>query len=435
MKRFLLALFSTMWIVSGLLAQDGSGRIVGGDISLLPQYEKYGSGYLDDKGKKIDDLITWLTTECGWNAFRVRLFVKPNRMSNDGKSVDPAVCQDLDYVKSLGKRIKDSGAKFMLDFHYSDTWVDALHIQSPEVCKGMTVDQKAEWITTYTKESLNALVAAGATPDYVQVGNEIMAGFMGIKVNSYDNTGNWSDYLKVLKAAAKATREVCQNAKIIIHTDRPGDKQSCRNYYTQVKDAGIDYDIIGLSYYPFWHGTLDDLKTGLNTLKNLFSDKEIQIVETAYYFQYFPSKPEITYDTQSIWKATPAGQYKMIQDLIKTLEDYSQVTGLMYWCPEDAGNGDKGSDWTNYTDIVLKDWTNRGLWSPDKSAYGHKLVNCPEGNVPMLMKSFLSTSALGDIPAAGTNGNYEMFDILGKPINTVPSRGMFIRNGKVVIVK
>lgn len=408
-------------------------RIVGGDISLLPQYEKHSKPYLDQEGKKIDNLITWLTEACGWNAFRVRLFVNPTMKSNDGKSYDPAVCQDLDYVKALGKRIKDSGAKFMLDFHYSDTWVDASHIQAPGACKGMTVNQKLEWITNYTKESLNALKTAGATPDYIQIGNEIMAGFMGISVDSWNNTGSWDDFLKVLKAAANATREACPEAKIIIHTDQPCLTQSCNNFYNRVKGANIDYDIIGLSYYPFWHGDINKLKTGLSNLKSKFADKEVQIVETAYYMQNWPNAG-INYDTRTTWAASPAGQYKMIKDLIAALDSYENVTGLMYWCPEEAGTGD---DWdANKKNTVMDAWINRGLWWPSVGGNdGHWPVTDGKYSVHVLMKSFLKTSAMSDIDAKGEDAGVEMFDILGKPINAVPSRGIFIRNGKVVIVK
>lgn len=431
MKKLLLLLVSTMLMLTNVVAQDAGSRIVGGDISLLPQYEQHSKPYFDKDGQKIDNLITWLTETCGWNAFRVRLFVNPKQKDAQGND-DPAVCQDLAYVKSLGKRIKDSGAKFMLDFHYSDTWVDAEHIQAPAECDKMTVDQKTEWIANYTKESLNALKTAGATPDYIQIGNEIMAGFMGIKVNSWDNTGSWEDFLKVLKAAAVAAREACPAAKIIIHTDQPCLTQSCNNFYTRVKNASIDYDIIGLSYYPFWHGTLSSLKSGLNNLKTKFADKEIQIVETAYYMQNWPTS-DINYNTQSTWAATPAGQYKMVKDLIAALKDNTQVTGLMYWCPEEAGTGD---DWDTYKqNTVMTSWINRGLWWPAVGGgNGHWPVTDGSNSVHMLMKSFLTSTALNGIEAS-ENSDTEMFDILGKPINTVPSRGMFIRNGKVVIVK
>ncbi len=104
-------------------------RYVGGDISMLPKYEEHNSPYKNVNGQKISNLITWLTEECGWNTFRVRIFVNPG-------TSDPSVCQDLAYVTALGKRIKEAGAYFMLDFHYSDTWVDATHIQAPAAWKG-----------------------------------------------------------------------------------------------------------------------------------------------------------------------------------------------------------------------------------------------------------------------------------------------------------
>ena len=121
MKKSILL---TLAISTSLLcaqAQSNEPRYVGGDISMLPQYEKHNSGYKDVNGAKISNLLVWFTERCGWNTFRVRIFVNP------GNS-DPSVCQDLAYVTALGKRIKDAGAYFMLDFHYSDTWVDATHV-------------------------------------------------------------------------------------------------------------------------------------------------------------------------------------------------------------------------------------------------------------------------------------------------------------------
>ena len=141
--RLLFVAISSALFSTTLCAQYG--KYVGGDISLLPQYEIHNSPYLDGKNQPIDDLITWLIDESGWNTFRVRLFVNPDQAS------DPSVCQDLEYVKRLGKRIKDAGAYFMLDYHYSDTWVDATHIQAPRAWKDCTVEQKVDSITAYTR--------------------------------------------------------------------------------------------------------------------------------------------------------------------------------------------------------------------------------------------------------------------------------------------
>ena len=122
-KRILLSLCLCAGLL-GMNARAAEQRYVGGDISLLPQYEAHNSYYKDANGKKINDMVTWFVESCGWNTFRVRIFVQP-----DG--TDPAVCQTTEYVAALGKRIKDAGAYFMLDFHYSDTWMDATHIQAP----------------------------------------------------------------------------------------------------------------------------------------------------------------------------------------------------------------------------------------------------------------------------------------------------------------
>ena len=201
-------------VIITISANAQHGKYVGGDISMLPQYERHNSPYLDKNNKPIDDLITWLVDECGWNTFRVRLFVDPY------SPTDPCVCQDLEYVKQLGKRIKDAGAYFMLDYHYSDTWVDATHIQAPRAWKECSVDQKVDSITSYTRATLQELIAYGATPDMVQVGNEIMYGFMGIPVHPYEDLNDdWDSFLRILKAGCQTVREVLPNAEIIIQSE------------------------------------------------------------------------------------------------------------------------------------------------------------------------------------------------------------------------
>lgn len=428
MKK-LLVLFITC--IFSCLAYAQHGKYVGGDISDLLLYEKHNSPYLDANGNKIEDLITWLTKDCGWNTFRVRLFVNPNGKTNDGKDVDPSVAQDLEYVKTIGKRIKDAGANFVLDFHYSDTWVDAGHIQAPEAWKSLSIAQKTAQIGKYTKECLNALTEAGAKPDMVQVGNEIMFGFMGIKVAPEESTGsNWDGFLSVLKAGCAAVRESCPEAKIIIHTDRPSDANYANYWYGKLDAAGVEYDIIGLSYYPFWHGQLSDLKKGLDNLKTKFPNKNIQIVETAYYFQYWPTSG-INYDTRSIWAVSPTGQYNFVKDLIATLANYDQVDGLYYWCPEDAGNGDD-TDWNKSKGTVMTEWTNRGLWDPNSSKTGHKIISCPNGNIHNLLKTFLGNNNPEIIEqiTAEENLNAPKYNLFGQKI-TEPKRGeVYIQNGK-----
>lgn len=359
-------------------------RYVGGDISMLPQFEKYSSGYKDASGKKISDLIQWSMSACGWNTFRVRIFVNPQQKAPDYMTTDYAICQDLAYVTALGKRIKAAGGYFMLDFHYSDSWVDATHIQAPAAWKGLSDELMADSLGQYTHRVLQALKAAGATPDLVQVGNEIMYGLCGIQVHPYNNSGdNWSGYLGLLKAGCNAVREECPNAQIIIHTDRPTNKAYDFYYYNKLIQNGVDFDVIGLSYYPFWHAgmtptssntgedVLEPLVSAINYLATNFPAKRVQIVETAYNFQYWPSSG-VNYDTQAVWSCSVQGQYNFVKDLVDNLKPLDNVDGISYWYPEDAGNGDY-VNWTTKEGMVEENWSNRGLWDENKSTSGHAI--------------------------------------------------------------
>ena len=359
-------------------------RYVGGDISMLPQYEKHSSGYKDVNNKKISDLISWCVTDLGWNTFRVRIFVHPNQKAPDYTTTDYAIVQDLAYVTALGKRIKDAGAYFLLDFHYSDSWVDAGHIQPPAAWKNLSDDLMADSLGAYTHIVLQTLKAAGATPDLVQVGNEIMYGLCGRKVAPYnrDDT-NWPGYLKLLHAGCNAVREECPNAQIIIHTDRPCNKGYHYYYYDKLRTDNVDFDIIGLSYYPFWHAdytptssstaaqTLAPLVSAMQYLAVQFPEKRVHIVETAYNFQYWPSAG-VNYDTRPVWPCSVQGQYNFIKDLVDALQPLNNVDGISYWFPEDAGNGDY-VNWTTKAGLVEETWSNRGFWDEGSITTGHAI--------------------------------------------------------------
>ena len=368
-------LCSIFLLASVCLIAQAQTRYVGGDISMLPKYEQHNSPYKDVNGTKINNLLTWFISDCGWNTFRVRIFVHP-------VSDDPSLCQDLAYVSALGKRIKDAGAYFMLDFHYSDTWVDATHIQAPAAWKGLSDELMADSLGAYTHKVLAALKANGATPDLVQVGNEIMYGLCGIQVHPYNKSGdNWNGYLGLLKAGCNAVREECPEAQIIIHTDRPTNRSYNFYYYDKLRDNGVDFDIIGLSYYPFWHGYLNEeqvasksdknnLVGALQTLAVQFPEKQIHIVECAYNWQYWPSSG-VNYDTQDVWACSKKGQYAFVKDLVDNLKPLTNVTGINYWFPEEAGNGDD-TDWSTSKGTALWTWQNRGFWTPDNSN-GHAI--------------------------------------------------------------
>lgn len=408
-------------------------RYVGGDISTLPLYEKDLSYYKDVNGSKITNFITWAINDCGWNTFRVRIFVNPTKADQDG-TINPSVCQDLAFVTALGQRIKAEGAYFMLDFHYSDTWVDATHIQAPAVWKGVSDAAMADSISQYTHKVLQALKAANATPDLVQVGNEIMYGLCGIKVKPYnDASSNWDGYLGLLHAGCNAVREECPDAQIIIHTDRPTNTGYNSYYYNKLKNANVDFDVIGLSYYPFWHGYLNaeqvasksnknNLVNAINNLKTLFPDKRVQIVECAYNFQNWPTKG-VSFDTQDVWPCSVAGQYNFVKDLVDNLKPLENVDGISYWFPEEAGNGDY-VNWSTYSRLVIKSWQNRGFWNESATTSGHAINK--------------TGAATGGKTAADVCAPYYMrnFYHSGQGLNdrlSPVSHRKFIRDGRILI--
>ena len=431
MKHFITLFISALVCVCA----HAQTRYVGGDISTLPLYEKDLSYYKDVNGSKITNFITWAINDCGWNTFRVRIFVNPTKADQDG-SLNPSVCQDLAFVTALGQRIKAAGAYFMLDFHYSDTWVDATHIQAPAAWKGLSNELMADSVSAYTTRVLQALKAANATPDLVQVGNEIMYGLCGIKVKPYDDAStnaNWPAYLNLLKAGCNAVRAECPNAQIIIHTDRPTNTGYNSFYYNKLVEANVDFDVIGLSYYPFWHGYLtaaqvasktdkNNLVNAINNLKTLFPTKRVQIVEYAYNFQNWPDKG-VNYDTRDVWPCSVAGQYNFVKELVDALKPLENVDGINYWFPEEAGNGDY-VNWSTNSRLVIKSWQNRGFWNENATTSGHAINKT--GNVT------------GDKTAADVCAPYYMSNFYNEEqgVEAVPTKTQalkYLRNGQLVI--
>ena len=336
---------------------------VGGDISVLQSYEDQGVAYYDDKGVKIADVLKYMKSEAvGWNAARVRLFVNPVRKDPDG-GTDAQVCQDLDYVVRLCKRIKNAGFALLLDFHYSDTWADPSNQWIPKEWASLSEEQLQKKVYDYTKDCLEVLKMNGASPDFIQPGNEISYGMLWsatVDRNSQKNRcyssspeANWTRFKALLAQATKACREVCPNAKIVLHSERSGQGGVLKDYLTRL--SAVDYDIIGLSYYPFWHNDLQTLAQTLNTLESSFPNKKVQVVETAYYYQWQPKVGKgITYDFSSTWPVSPEGQAAYARALIEELKKHKNVNALFWWFPEENGNGPNSS--------VLTGWVNRGLW-------------------------------------------------------------------------
>ncbi|MBR5671434.1 MAG: glycosyl hydrolase 53 family protein [Bacteroidales bacterium] len=337
---------------------------VGGDISMLQSYIDHSTKYYDEDGNLIQDVLGYMHSDAvGWNAQRVRIFVNPSQKNPDG-GTDLQVCQDFEYVLNLCQEIKNAGFALMLDFHYSDTWADPANQWIPKEWESCNDDELCNKVFEHTREILIALSNIHCAPDFIQIGNEVTYGMLWsatVDRNSSTNrcyvedfNQNWNRFINLLKSASKACREFCPQAKIIIHTERAGYPDVTELIYKNL--SAVDYDIIGLSYYPFWHNSLNVLAQTLNMLATNFPDKKVQIVETAYYYQYQPKVGSgIDYDYSSRWPVSPEGQAAYAKDLITELKRHPNVNGLFWWFPEENGNGADNN--------VSSYWVNRGLWN------------------------------------------------------------------------
>ncbi len=386
---------------------QNSEKYLGADISMLTAYETISEAghqvtYKDIDGTQSDVLS--LLKKYGMNSMRVRLFVNP--------TMQKAVIQDIDYVKKLGKRIKDAGLSFVLDFHYSDTWADPAAQSVPAEWGSLSVDEYTEKLYSYTKEVLEDFVREGVVPDMIQTGNEISYGLMyssssGLFVD-YLSDKNWDKFAAMLKSAGKACREVCPNAKIILHIERVPQPLNCAKFANYMKQYEVDYDIFGLSYYPMYHGNLAYLETALNKIEEA-TDKTIMIMETGYNTAYYPT--DAKYDCQSIWPATESGQSLFIEQLVAKLNTHERVKGLYYWFPEENESASLG--WTD----LLDGWTNRGLF------------NNQTGNAVDAITKFaaFNTTATAVQNVSSTSEIYETerYDIQGRKIKN-PTKGINI---------
>lgn len=326
-------------------------RQLGGDISLLPSYEDAGTQFRTSDGTAMEPLKLFRDV-AGWNSARVRIFVDPSKASEESKS--EGVCQDFPYVARLCREIKKAGMSLMLDFHYSDTWADPSHQTIPSRWQGLSSEAMADSIYAYTKNTLIELKACGIVPDMIQVGNEITNGMLWPvgKIDPSTDDKNWPTLASFIGKGVKACREIYPKARLIIHTEKAGEWPITKKYYQMLERFGIDYDTIGLSYYPMWHKSVRELDATLDSIATTFPQKEIMIVEVAFYYSHDNDKWSTDGQYSDLYPISPDGQAQFTRELVEMLRRHERVTGLYWWFPEENESGRK----------VIGSWINRGLF-------------------------------------------------------------------------
>jgi arabinogalactan endo-1,4-beta-galactosidase len=303
----------------------GHLSVLGHDISTLQQLESVGKTF-SDSGQTLP--LERILANHGTTYIRQRLWLNP-----------PAPYNDLSHILTIAKRVKAAGLKFLLDFHYSDFWADPGTQTTPSSWQGQSLSTLATTVQNYTRDVISRLVAQGTPPDMVQTGNEITGGMLWPQGKIYvSGSENWSQFATLLKAAIAGVRAT-SSARVMVHIDRGGDNGGSRYFYDHILAQGVSFDVIGLSYYPWWHGSLSALQANLNDLATRYN-KDLVIVETAYPWTLANGDSEaniVSTQSQLVsgYPATPAGQLAYIRKLLSIINLVPNLRGqgIVYWEP------------------------------------------------------------------------------------------------------
>ena len=353
--------------------------IKGMDVSSLDEIEQLGAVFFDNGKKK--DLLEILKSY-GTNYIRIRLW-------NDPKTVDgkPYGAGNTDYAVALrlAKRTKAEGLKFLLDFHYSDFWADPGKQRKPKAWEGYTVDELEQAVYDFTKEHMLKFIAEGVEPDMVQVGNELSNGLLWPE-------GQWPKFdnmARFVSAGIRAVKETAPTCKIMIHLDNGGNNALYREWFDNYIKRGEDFDVIGLSYYPFWHGGLQDLENNMNDIAKRFG-KELVIAEvsmghtTEDYASYEKLKPHERKGMATKpalcekvpFAMTKEGQCEFMKAFLASIEKVpdNMGRGFFYWEPgwlPVAGSGwatEEALEYIKETGPCGNEWANQALFDYDGNA-------------------------------------------------------------------
>lgn len=306
---------------------------MGADVSSVIALEKSGVVFRDKNGNPCDIFKT--LKENGINCIRIRVWNNPFDESGNGFGGGN---NDINTAIEIAKRAKKAKLGVYLDFHYSDFWADPSKQMVPRAWKDMDIDAKADALYAYTVECLEKVKAAGITPVILQIGNETTGTFCG--------ENNWLKITKLFSKASEAMRAVFPKAKIAVHFTNPEKTGEYERYAAILDRYKVDYDIFASSYYPYWHGTLENLTSELAGIREKHG-KDVMCAETSYMYTYENGDENgntISEETvcDKPYPPTVQGQADEVRDVIAAVNAAGGI-GVFYWEP--AWIGVPGSTW------------------------------------------------------------------------------------------
>lgn len=293
---------------------------IGADISFARQAEKQGVIFYD-QGNSAP--VLQILSRHGYNWVRLRLFVAPTDLPNN-----------LEYTIATAKEAKQLGYKFLLDLHYSDTWADPEHQIMPKAWAGKSHDELVQAVFEYTRDTILAFRNAEVLPDMVQIGNEVTVGIMWPDGKLPDQWKHFGDLVKAGIRGVDAATQGVTRPKIMIHIDKGGDIEATQWFFDNLKRQHVEFDVIGQSYYPWWHGSIEDLQKNLKSTAKRYR-KPIVVVETAYNWQpgNFVKRP-------GPFPETPEGQRQFLAAVAAAVRGTPDGlgVGVFWWEPAVTGH-------------------------------------------------------------------------------------------------
>ncbi|MBZ5666293.1 MAG: arabinogalactan endo-1,4-beta-galactosidase [Acidobacteriia bacterium] len=308
--------FILTFLIGAIGRSHGQEYAIGADVSFARQAEQQGIVF---KENGVPTPVLEMLKAHGYNWVRLRIFHTPTDLPND-----------LDYTIASAKAAKKLGFRVLLDIHYSDTWADPAKQFTPKAWAGLKHDQLVKEVFAYTRDMIAAFRSADVLPDMVQAGNEIISGMLWPDGRLPDNWDNLAALLNAGIAGVAAGAGDRSHPRIMIHIDRGGDKNGTKYFFDKLNSYHVPYDVIGQSYYPWWHGSLKDLRDNLRFMAKQYK-KDVFVVETAYNW-----KPtEYIKKKKAPFPESPEGQKKFLEEVNRVVQETPGGfgKGIFWWEP------------------------------------------------------------------------------------------------------
>ncbi len=356
------------------VAGDARLSIRGADVSSLAKSEHLGGLYRTDWGRRGDALA--ILQDHGLNWIRLRVFVDPA----DG-------FHGTAELLTMARRAKRLGLRVLVDLHYSDFWADPGKQWTPAAWEGKIFPELKEAFVDHTCGVLTALTSQGTPADMIQLGNEITQGMLwdyaatktgeSTADDGYGtgaqrivrHTENWDQLAELLTAGYEAVKSVSPQTRVMLHLDAGGSNETYQWWFGNVTARGVPFDLIGASYYAYWHGSLADLQSNLNDVSARY-DKDVVVAETAYSFTLADDDgwPNVIRDASQLvagYPATPAGQAANLRDVMSIVRAVPNGRGLgvFYW--DATWTAVRGNGWSPRDPASGNEWENQALFDFD----------------------------------------------------------------------